>query len=50
MDEKVRHHPGGIKMTPSEHGKTATRDLNDLVDRGLFQKSGIKRGTRYTLI
>ena len=32
------------------HGKTATRDLNDLVDRWLFQKSGIKRGTRYTLI
>jgi ATP-dependent DNA helicase RecG len=32
------------------HEKTASRDLNDLVQRGLFQKSGIKRGTRYTLI
>lgn len=32
------------------HEKTASRDLNDLVKRELFQKSGIKRGTRYTLI
>ncbi|MBI4010478.1 MAG: DeoR family transcriptional regulator, partial [Candidatus Aenigmarchaeota archaeon] len=30
------------------HEKTATRDLNDLVNRGLMQKKGVKKGTRYT--
>ncbi|GAI24171.1 unnamed protein product, partial [marine sediment metagenome] len=32
------------------HEKTASRDLNDLVKRGLFHKTGTKRGTRYNLM
>lgn len=32
------------------HEKTASRDLSDLVKRGILQRFGEKRGTRYSLI